>query len=117
MRNNQKLERQLRVLESELRSRLLESLPEVALSGSPLFFSSELDPHGLSLAHLHPESERILQAAKSCVDMRAQLGLSVVGSVGDLFLSACRESASLGDAHRRGPRRLASWLLAELGAG
>jgi hypothetical protein len=35
------------------------------------------------------------------------------GGVAGHFLIACREAAS-GDAHRRGPRKLAEWLLTKI---
>ena len=44
MRGEQKLERQLQVLEQDLRSHLLRVLPGVADSGSPLFTNSEFNP-------------------------------------------------------------------------
>ena len=114
MRSEQKLERQLSALEEELRTRLRDLLPEVAHNGSLLFMNSKFNPHRLNLAHLHAQSEHLLQTANSCVELRVQLGMDVAGSVADLFLAACRESADLDNAHRRGPRKLAAWLLEEL---
>jgi hypothetical protein len=47
------------------------------------------------------------------MELRAILGLDAEGGVADHFLIACREAAS-GDAHRRGPRKLAEWLLMKI---
>lgn len=110
----QKRERILQSKEAELRLLLERLLPSVAESGSPIFTNSEFNPHGLLVAHLPVESEHLLEAANGCVELRQQLGLAVEGSIGELFLAACRESAALDDEHRRGPRKLARWLLGEL---
>jgi hypothetical protein len=110
----QKQELLLQLKESELRTLLQRLLPSVAENGSPIFMNSQFNPHGLLAAHLPEESEPLLEAANGCVELRQQLGLAVDGSVGELFLAACRESAALHDEHRRGPRKLALWLLGEL---
>jgi len=115
MDSEQKLQRQLTACEEDLRSRLRDLLPAIADDGSPLFTNSEFNPHGLNAAHMHAQSEDLLRAANSCVAMRAQLGLPIAGSAAALFIAACREGADLNNAHRRGPRRLASWLLEEIG--
>ena len=48
--------------------------------------------------------------------MRDQLSLPTPGSLGDLFIEACRENADLDNPHRRGPRRLAQALWETLSA-
>ena len=84
-------------------------------SGADLFTNSRFNPHGLLEAHLLPEAEQFLALARECVALRERLGLTVNGSVGELYLRGCAEAADLADEHRCGPRRLAEWLLQEIG--
>jgi hypothetical protein len=100
-------------LERTLRLSLLEVLPSVVKFGSPLFTNSKFNPHGLPAHILDEGAEAFFESASACVDLREHLGLSVVGSVGHLFLDACEESASSNE-HRRGPRKLAEALLERL---
>ena len=115
MRSVHKLERQLQLQEAELRLTLQRLLPGVADNGAAIFTNSAFNPHELNLAHVPPESESLLRAANACTELRQQLGLAIEGSVGGLYLAACREAAALNNPQRRGPRRLAEWVLAELG--
>jgi len=80
-----------------------------------LFFNSSFYPAYLGNHQLGERSERLLSLASESVALREQLGLPVIGSVGQLFLSACSEAANTANDNRRGPRQLAAWLLGELG--
>jgi hypothetical protein len=108
-----KVENQLALEEAALRERLLTELPTAAASGHDLFTNSRFNPHGLLATHLSRVSEQLLHSAEQCIAWREALGLQVQQSVGQLFIAACEERAS-GAAHRRGPKRLAEWLLGEL---
>jgi hypothetical protein len=98
--------------EASLRARLLELLPSVARNGAPLFVNSTNSAEEIA-RYCHPEADSLFASAKACVRLRESLGLEGEGDVAGHFLAACREAAS-GDAHRRGPRKLAEWLLVKL---
>jgi hypothetical protein len=107
----QKLERELLAAEQVLRDRLLHELAHAAEHGGFVFDASRdgerLPDRWVALG------DELSEQARSCQGMREMLSLPLEGSVGDLYLRCCAENAS-GDAHRRGVRRLAAWLLAEL---
>ena len=103
----------LRDAEAMLLEHLLEALPRVADSGELLFTNSRFNAHGVPSAHLSREAEALLDMSLACIELRESLELPITGSVGKLFLESCEEAAS-SDEHRRGPRRLAAALLAEL---
>ena len=63
---------------------------------------------------LMPEADDLYELAKMAVALRTSLGLPVIRTLGQLFVSACSESANEENPHRRGPRKLATWLLAEV---
>lgn len=109
-----KIEQQLASSESELCEMLSRLLPRVAASGEMLFFNSEHLPDTVRPGWLPSESEALLEAAKHCVALRQRIGLPVDDSIGQLFLSACREAADCANSHRRGPRQLASWLISRM---
>ena len=109
-----KQEAQLRATESQLSSMLAVVLPRVADSGELIFFNSEYSPPDVEPHRLPQESEELFDLAHASVSLREELGERVAGSVGQLFLSACSEAANSGNANRRGPRQLATWLLSEL---
>jgi hypothetical protein len=109
-------ERILREAEATLLDTLLEALPEAVKSGESLFLNSEYNSYGLPFNLISERAETLFDASKSCVEMRKALALPLVGSVGQLFLSACEEQASSNE-HRRGPRKLALALLENLEHG
>jgi hypothetical protein len=111
-----KLEAQLSATETALMDLLALVLPRVAHSGEMLFFNSAFLPDTIQPRWLPQESEELLSLASKAVSLREELGLPVVGTVGQLYLSACSESANNGNGNRRGPRQLATWLLGELGS-
>ncbi len=108
-----KLEQTLNAEEASLRERLRPALQAASSSGQDLFTNSQFNPNGLNLAHLPPVVEDLLEAANRCVALREDLGLPIENSVGQLYLLCCSESAS-SNPHRRGPKRLAAWLLTAL---
>jgi len=110
-----KLENQLAAAESELLKLLVTALPHTAQNGDMLFFNSSFHPAYLGDHLLSERSELLLSLASQSVALREQLGLPVIGSAGQLFLSACSEAANTANDNRRGPRQLAAWLLGELG--
>jgi hypothetical protein len=81
-----------------------------------LFFNSAFLPDTIQPHWLPQENEELLFLANDAMSLREELGLSVVGTVGQLYLSACRESANYANGNQRGPRQLATWLLGELGS-
>jgi hypothetical protein len=98
--------------EASLRARLLALLPGIASGGAQLFVNSANSPESLA-RWAHEDADALFASAQRCVELRESLGLEGEGDVAGYFLAACREAAS-GDAHRRGPRKLAEWLLAKL---
>jgi hypothetical protein len=109
-----KQEAQLQATEQQLSAMLAAVLPRVAHSGEMLFFNSEFIPSDVQRHWLPEESEELLDLAQASVSLREELGKEVLGSVGQLFLSACAEAANTANANRRGPRQLAAWLIAEV---
>jgi hypothetical protein len=109
-----KLEAQLSIAETSLLGLLAQVLPRVARSGEMIFFNSDFLPDMIHSRSLPQESEPLLSLAKHAVSLRKELGLSVVGTVGQLYLSACSESENFANGNRRGPRQLATWMLGEL---
>jgi hypothetical protein len=110
-----KQEAQLRATETQLSSMLASVLPRVANSGEMIFFNSEYIPPEVQPHLLPQESEELFDLAHASVSLREELGEPVLGSVGQLFLSACSEAANSINQNRRGPKQLATWLLSELG--
>jgi hypothetical protein len=98
--------------EASLRARLLALLPSVARDGAPLFVNST-NSRGEIARYCHQDADALFASAQRCVALRESLGLEGEGEVAEYFLAACREAAS-GDAHRRGPRKLAEWLLGKI---
>lgn len=109
-----KLEAQLSASEAELRELLLQALPHTAEHGDFLFYNSDYRPEYLRLHQLDPSCEALISLSRECVALREQLGLTVQGSPGQLYISACNESTQAANENRRGPRQLAAWLLNEL---
>ena len=110
-----KLESKLQAIENELGESLADALPYTAEHGDGLFENSEFRPEYIKPHQVSERAEHIYRLAKESVELREEIGLPVLGSVGQVFLSASRESANTGNANRRGPRQLASWLIGELG--
>lgn len=106
-------ETSLRAAEARLAVALLAVLPEVALSGAPLFTNHAHNPHGLPISKLWAQAETLYSDALSCVETREAIGLPTADSMGQLFLAACEEAAS-SDERRRGPRKLAASLFERL---
>ena len=98
--------------EASLRSSLLALLPSVARDGAQLFLNST-NTHGESAHYCHRDADALLASAEACVKLRESLSLGGEGDVAGYFLAACREAAS-DDPHRRGPRKLAEWLLGKV---
>ena len=111
-----KKETQLAEQELLLRERLLSLLPSAIERAADLFTNSRFNPHRLPVAKIGALPQALLTEAQSCVMLRESLQLPVLGSVGQLFLSACEERASLA-ANSLGPRRLAERLQASLLGG
>ncbi|HEY2403000.1 MAG TPA: hypothetical protein VGI23_21785 [Steroidobacteraceae bacterium] len=116
MNTDDKFTRQLESIEREFRDRLLRLLPKAVETGSSVFTNTTFNPHNLPPQVFRTDADELLADAQACLRLREQLVLPVLGSVGGLFLDACRESADLENPHRRGPRRLAEALLERLSA-
>ncbi len=107
--------RQLTMLDGEeasLRDRLLALLPGVATGGAQLFLNSMNSPEKAA-RYSHQEGDELFKTAQRCIKLRGNLEISREGCVADHFLIACQEAAS-GDEHRRGPRKLAEWVVTKL---
>ena len=111
----EKLETQLVAAEGELLELLSAALPYTAQHGDMLFFNSSFHPDYIRPHQISERSEVLFSLASESVTLREQIGLPVIGSAGQLFLSACSEAANMSNGNRRGPRQLAAWLLGELG--
>jgi hypothetical protein len=114
-RRREHMEARLTEAEGELRALLEKVLPRTAQSGEQLFFHSENLPNGYRANMLPVESEQLFSLARECVELHEQLQRPLGGSVAQLYLFACHEAASLHNQHRRGPRKLSAWLLAQMG--
>lgn len=101
--------------ESSLRSRLLVLLPQAAEVGHQLFLNSKNSKPDAA-RYSHKEADALFASATRCIETRAALGLDLENSVGGYFIAACREAASANE-HRRGPRKLAEWLLNKVAHG
>lgn len=109
-----KREVQLEATESALLALLEEALPYTAQHGDMLFFNSAFHPSYVQPHQIGESNERLLFLSQQSVELREQIGVSALGSIGQLYLSACREAANESNSNRRGPRQLAVWLLGEL---
>jgi S-adenosylmethionine:tRNA-ribosyltransferase-isomerase (queuine synthetase) len=102
-----KAEQKLESLESQLREALLEHLPHAVRTSCDL----------LSTDNTNPEKE-FTQALRSkaleCVVLRESLVRNDSNSVSARYLQACAESDDKLNEQRRGPQRLAQWLLDQL---
>ena len=112
-KRREQLEARLAETESQLRALLQKLLPRVTHSGESAFFNSENLPKGYPPRIVPVEAEQSYRLASECRELSELLGQPIIGSVALLYLSACREAAS-DNQHRRGPRQLATWLLAEI---
>jgi hypothetical protein len=110
-----KLETRLAATESELCELLFDALPHTAQHGDMLFFNSAFRPDYVTSNLIGELNERLLSLSSESIELREEIGLPVLGSVSQLFLSACSEAANTANDNRRGPRQLAAWLLGELG--
>jgi len=110
-----KLQTKLAAAEGELLELLSVLLPRTAQHGNMLFFNSSFHPDYIRPHQISEQSEALLSLARESLTLREQIGLPVLGSAGQLFLSACSEAANTLNENRRGPRQLAAWLLGELG--
>jgi len=111
-----KQETQLAATECELLELLSVALPFTAQHGNMLFFNSAFHPDYIRPHQIEERNELLLSLSNESGALRDQIGLPVLGSVGQLFLSACSEAANTSNGNRRGPRQLAAWLLGELGS-
>jgi hypothetical protein len=110
-----KLEAQLAATESQLLELLTDVLPHTAQHGDMLFFNSEFHPDYIRPHQIGERSKTLLSLSNESVMLRERIGLPILGSAGQLFLSACSEASNTSNDNRRGPRQLAAWLLGELG--
>jgi len=102
----------LDVEEASLRARLLKILPHVASAGAQLFLNAVNSPKSTA-RYCHEEADDLFASAQRCADLRELLSLEGEPSIAGYFLAACHEAAST-DPHRRGPRKLAEWLLTKV---
>jgi hypothetical protein len=97
--------------EVSLRSQLLAILPGAASGGTQVFLNSVNSPKSIA-RYSHEAADEMYASARRCVELREALGLERDLGLAGYFLAACDEAAS-SDANRRGPRKLAAWLLAK----
>ena len=108
------LECELVATDRELHTLLVRVLPACIENGTMVFFNSEYLPVDYQLHWLPNEADELFQLAKRCSSIRSELRLPVAQTLAQLFLDACVESSNIRNPHRRGPRKLATWLLAEI---
>ena len=108
----EKLEARLRAAEMRLRESLLRVLPQAAATGHGAFENSHFVSAKPGHGRLSQTAEQLLELALEALDLREEQGLAESG-VGHLYLAARAENVST-NGHRRGPRRLAEWLLGEV---
>ena len=109
-----KIEAQLAATESELHALLSVALPQTAVDGDMLFFNSRFRPGNVQPHWLGERGEALVSLAAEAVELRELLGIPLGGSPGHLYISACEEAIDTANGNRRGPRQLASALIAEL---
>jgi hypothetical protein len=107
-------ERELAATERELLDSLMRVLPVCAKNGTQIFLNSQNLPDEYRCHWLPEESDELFELATRCSTIRSELGLPVVQTIPQLFLDACAESGNIKNPHRRGPQKLATWLLSEL---
>ena len=110
-----KLELLLEQEEHSLHQRLLQMLPEAAVSGREVLVNSRFFPHQSLLAHIGVETEALLNSALRCMELREKLDIPDAQAVAGLYWAACEERAR-NTPHALGPRRLAARLLLDLQA-
>ncbi len=108
------LEQELSAAERELFDSLMRVLPDCAKNGTMIFFNSQNLPAEYQQHWLPAESETLLELATRCSRIRSELDLPTGQTISQLFLDACAENSNIRNPHRRGPRRLATWLLSEI---
>ncbi len=107
-------EREVAATERELLESLMRVLSVCAENGTLIFFNSQNLPDEYQHNWLHEQSDGLFELATRCSMIRTELGTPVAQTVAQLFLDACAENGNLKNPHRRGPRKLATWLLSEL---
>ena len=108
------LGKKLHDAEDILQKRLLAVLPRIQKTSEMLFLNTKNMPPQYRPNWLPKESDELHNLATECVSLREQCGSNDEPSIGELFLAACRESGDMENPQRRGPRRLATWVLKEL---
>jgi hypothetical protein len=109
-----RLERDLAATESELYALLVRVLPACIENGTMVFLNSGNLPDDYQHHWLTKEADELYELARRCSLLRGELGLPVAQTLAQLFLDACAENSNIHNSHRRGPRKLATWLLAEI---
>ena len=110
------LEQQLASAERDLLERLRAILPRAASSGEPIFSGGRFLPPQYQERWVSPAGRELLDAADDCIAQREALGLPTEGTAAALYLAACSEAADVSNHARRGPRKLAAWLLSQIDA-
>jgi hypothetical protein len=102
-------------IEAELCRLLIKHLPGAMDGDCLFFFNSALKPPEWEMPdrYIRDYQEEILELANQSLALRRELILPTENTSAALFLAACTESAS-GNKQKRGPRRLAKWLLDQL---
>lgn len=108
------LESELATTERELYAMLLRVLPACIEDGTMVFLNSRNLPADYQQRWLSKEADELFELARRCSSIRGELWLPVPQTLAQLFLDACAESSNMQNPHRRGPRKLATWLLAEI---
>ena len=110
-RRDGKLARELAQREQELAERLRPLLTRAVERGLDLFTHQHNLPEDIAYHPAWAVNTECVEQAQTCTDLRRSLQLPATG-VADAFLVCCAERHSA-DPHRRGPRKLAQWLLSQ----
>ena len=98
--------------EQELAERLRPLLTRAVERGLDLFTNQHNLPEGIAYHPAWAVNTECFEQAQTCAELRRSLQLPATG-VAHAFLVCCAESHSA-DPHRRGPRKLAQWLLSQM---
>jgi hypothetical protein len=115
MSRNEKQAERLAVLESDLRSRLITELENVAKGKNTLFFvTAEFNPHGLPEHMLARGTAELSDLASEALELSVLLDDPGGAPVAALFRRYLARANNLADHHRPGPVRLAQEMIDEL---
>jgi hypothetical protein len=115
MKNSRPTEGEALVAKTEksLREAIIDLMESSSSGGAALLINNRYFPNLAKTGEFVEAAEALEESASSCVDLRINLGLPVVGSVGTLFLDASQELCT-SEQHLNDPIPLCEALLRAL---